>query len=397
MSEAVLQRSGLDRRAIRLLQLTALVSTLDRFAMPPMLVAISRDLGAPLSAIVAAAGAYFLVYGLMQPVWGIVSDLLGLVRTLRVTLLLAALATTSAAFASSALTLGVSRALAGACFAAAIPGTLVYVGDTVPSHRRQRNITDLMVGVALGTALAAAGAGIVAEHVGWRAAFIVTGSAAAVLAMSLGRLAAPPVTRQHRHLVAPLAAVFRSGPARLVLGLALVEGAVLLGVLTLLPSAVESAGASSSLAGAVTACYGVAVVGAAWVVGRWSRRVRPSTLIAAGACAAVAACLLVAASAAPPVAVGSSVLLGVAWASMHSSLQTWATEVVPAARAGAVAMFAASLFAGSALGSILAGGLAEEGRYRLIFTVAAAAAVPLGVAGALGRARWREADSEVRV
>lgn len=86
VGEAVAERSGLNRSAIRLLQLTALVSTLDRFAMPPMLVAISRDLNLPLSTVVAAAGAYFLAYGLMQPVWGIVSDRLGLVRTLRVAL-----------------------------------------------------------------------------------------------------------------------------------------------------------------------------------------------------------------------------------------------------------------------------------------------------------------------
>ena len=38
-----------------------------------------------------AAGAYFLAYGLMQPVWGTVSDRLGRVRTMRLTLLLAGL------------------------------------------------------------------------------------------------------------------------------------------------------------------------------------------------------------------------------------------------------------------------------------------------------------------
>ena len=395
MGEAVLERSGLGRPAIRLLQLTAMVSTLDRFAMPPMLLAISLDLDLPLSSVVAAAGAYFLIYGLMQPVWGIVSDRLGLVRTMRVTLLLAAVTTTTTVFANSALALGISRALAGACFAAAIPGTLVYVGDTVPSHRRQRNITDLMVGVAVGTALAAAGAGIVAEHFSWRAAFVVTGLAAAVLALALRRLATPPVTRARRNLFAPLAEVFRSAQARLVLALAVVEGAVLLGVLTLLPSAVESTGASASLAGAVTAVYGVAVLGFAWIVGRLTRQVRPSTLIAAGAGATVAACLLAAASTRPPAAVGASILLGAAWASMHSSLQTWATEVAPGARASAVAMFAGSLFAGSALGAVLAGGLAQDGRYRLIFTLAALAAIPLGIAGALGRARWRDPESEI--
>ena len=128
--------SGLSPR--RLLQLTAFVSTLDRFAMPPMLITIAHDLNVPLAQIVHAAGAYFLAYGLMQPVWGMVSDWLGLVRTMRLTLVLAAIMTTVAALTATPLALGVARGLAGACFAAAIPASLIYVGDTVPAWRRQR-------------------------------------------------------------------------------------------------------------------------------------------------------------------------------------------------------------------------------------------------------------------
>src|SRR4051794_3745758 len=74
---------------IGLLQRAAFVATFDRFAMPPMLVAIALDLGVPLGSVVQAAGAYFLVYGLSQPLWGSVSDRFGRVATMRVTLLLA--------------------------------------------------------------------------------------------------------------------------------------------------------------------------------------------------------------------------------------------------------------------------------------------------------------------
>ncbi len=77
--------------AIGLLQRAAFVATFDRFAMSPMLVAIAYDLGAPVGSVVRAAGVYFLVYGLSQPVWGVVSDRFGRVSTMRVTLLLAGL------------------------------------------------------------------------------------------------------------------------------------------------------------------------------------------------------------------------------------------------------------------------------------------------------------------
>ena len=46
--------------SIRLLQLVAVVSTLDRYAMPPLLVAIALDLDVSLASVVQAAGAYFL-------------------------------------------------------------------------------------------------------------------------------------------------------------------------------------------------------------------------------------------------------------------------------------------------------------------------------------------------
>jgi MFS family permease len=379
---------------MRLLQLTALVSTLDRFAMPPMLIAIARDLGSPLTQVVQAAGAYFLAYGLMQPVWGMVSDHLGLVRTMRVTLLTAAFATAVSALTVSPLGLGIARGVTGGCFSAAIPASLIYVGDTVPASRRQQEVADLMVGVALGTAIASVGAGMAAQHLSWRVAFVLTGIAALALARGLRHLAEPPRTRVHPRLLAPLVAVRRSGPTRLVLLLAFLEGVVLLGVLTLLPPAVEAGGASAGVAGAVTATYGLAVLGFAPAVGRLSRRLHPARLIALGAVSALAGCVLLAVSRAPAMAVVVAVLIGLAWAAMHSSLQTWATEVLPSARATVVSMFAGSLFLGSAVAAVAVAGPAEANRYSAVFAVAAAVMIPLGVLATWGRASWQRAEQE---
>jgi MFS family permease len=231
------------RWSLRLLQVTAFVSTVDRFAMPPMLLLIARDLGVPLSVVVRAAGAYYLTYGLMQPVWAAVSDRYGLVGTMRVALLLGGAASTASALCWGSGPLVVTRALAGACFSAAIPGTLVYVGDTVPSAYRQRDVTDLMAGVALGTTAATAGAGLVAERLGWRWMFTLIGVATVAVVTLLAWLPETARTRRDLGPLEPLRAVARSGPARLVVGLAFAEGAVLLGVLTFLPRAVAAAAA----------------------------------------------------------------------------------------------------------------------------------------------------------
>jgi predicted MFS family arabinose efflux permease len=374
---------------IRLLQMNAFVSILDRFAMPPMLIAIAADLDVPLSAVVQAAGAYFLAYGLSQPLWGVVSDSLGLVRTMRLALVVAGLAAVAAAFAWTPLALGLARGVGGAFFGAAYPAGIIYVGDTVPSDRRQRELTRLMVGWACGTALASVGAGMVAQLFTWRAVFVVTGLGALALSVMLRLLDEPPRTRAHHNPMAPFLTVARSRTALFVLALAFVEGGVLLGVLTLLPTAIEAAGASTALAGGITAIYGLTVLVFATAVGRLSRRLPASRLIAVGAAAAVAACLLLSLSRTVPAAVAVTILLGLAWAAMHSSLQTWATDVLPAARATLVSLFAGALFCGSAVAAVAVADPADAGRYRLIFLTAGLVAVPLGLVAVWGRARWQ--------
>jgi len=356
--------------------------------MAPMFVAIATDLRVPLSQVVTAAAVYFFAYGLMQPVWGLLTDRIGLVRTLRLTLAVGAVATAASTLAWSVLALAMTRGLAGAFFSAAIPATLVYVGDTVPPQHRQRDVTDLMGGVALGTGIAAAAAGLVADHLTWRLAFVVTGLAAASLSVALRNLADPAVRRPATTLTAPFRAVLRSGATRLLLVLGLAEGVVLLGLLNLLPTSVEHGGASASVAGFVTASYAVAVLGGAQLTGRLSRRVPAATLLGSGALAALAACLLAASSSTATAGVAVALLLGGAWATMHSTMQTWATSVLPHQRAATVSLFAGSLFAGSAFGALLLGGLAEEGRFGTAFLLLAAVAVPLGVVGTVARSRW---------
>jgi predicted MFS family arabinose efflux permease len=372
----------------RLLQFTCLVSTLDRFALPPMLLAISRELGIDLADVAGAAGAYFLAYGLMQPVWGLVGERFGVVRTLRLAVLVAALASTGTALATGSASLVAARVIAAIGFSAAVPTALFYVGETAPAKRRHRDITGLMTGVAFGTAVATAGGGLLAATVGWRAAYVVTGGVGVVLWLALRRLPELRSRRTVEGTLAPVLSVFRSAPARILLLLATVEGAVLLGTLTFLPAAADRAGSGPAVAALVTAAFGVAVLVFAPVVGAVQRRAAPATLIAVGAGCATAGCALATLSVQPLAAVVVCTLLGAAWAAMHSTLQTWATEIRPQAGITAVSLFAGALFAGSALAAVLGGGAADDGRFPVIFAAAAMLAVPLGVVGTLGRARW---------
>jgi cyanate permease len=68
-----------------------------------------------------------------------------------------------------------------------------------------------------------------------------------------------------------------------VVGIALVEGAVILGFLTFLAPSLESAGFSPAVAGLAVGLYGLAVLGWTWAVKLVANRLGASALILIGA------------------------------------------------------------------------------------------------------------------
>ena len=76
-------------RTIRFLPFAVFVATFDRAVIAPMLLGMSQDFNVDLATITLSASAYYLAYGLAQPVWGLVSDRLGRIATMRLALILA--------------------------------------------------------------------------------------------------------------------------------------------------------------------------------------------------------------------------------------------------------------------------------------------------------------------
>ena len=170
--------------------------------------------------------------------------------------------------------------------------------------------------------------------------------------------------------------------------LALVEGGVILGFLTYLPPALEAGGYNAAASGLAVGLYGLATLGWTWVLKRVSDRLGKGALISLGgallalgyATGALSQNLLNISLAA--------CFVGGGFAFMHSTLQTWATEVVPEARATVISFFAAALFVGSGLATTAAAPLAEESAFGIIFALAALVALPLGILGGLARRRY---------
>lgn len=391
-----------QRGGLRLLQAASFTSSFDRVMIAPLLVVIAQEFDLSLASVTIVATVHLVGYGAMQLVWAMLSDRYGRVRVMRLALLAAALASLVGAVSGSLAVLIAARAAAGAAFAAVIPGALVYVGDTVPVKERQGPLTDLMRGTAVGAAAATVGAGALADLTSWRMPFVVMGVAAGVLVLLLRRLPEPAGrgaagTGASGRPGSPLGwwgslrAVLRDRWALLVLLLALGEGTVLLAVLNFVPASLQATeGLSATAAGGVVALYGVGALLAAPLVKRMASVVRRSTLIGLGG--ATASLSLAVMPVSPSVAgllIGCGVL-GCGWAFMHSSLQTWATDVKPEARATAVSLFATFLFLGNAAGTFAGGRLlaATGSDFRGLFLAFALLCVPVVATAWLGSRRY---------
>jgi predicted MFS family arabinose efflux permease len=373
----------------------AFVSAFDRFAVGPVLVIVAADLGASLAQTTAIASAYFLAYGLSQPLWGLLSDSLGRIRLMQATLVAAAAAGILSAVTPGLAALVAARALTGAFFGAIIPTSLTYVGDTADEVHRQPALSDLMAAVALATALAMAAAGILAQLASWRLVFALPSVLAIGCAVALGRLPEPPRETRLR-MATTVRQTLSNRWVLVVVTLAFVEGAVVLGILTLLAPALQSRGVNASSAGLAIAAYGVSVLLATRVVKVLSRRLPMAILMGVGGTAVVLAYTTLALQISIATVLTAALLLGVTWAFLHSSLQTWATSVLPQARGTVVSLFAALLFAGSSFAASAAAPLADHGQWTLLFALTSAVALGMTIAAVLAYLAYRNRNRPER-
>jgi predicted MFS family arabinose efflux permease len=170
--------------------------------------------------------------------------------------------------------------------------------------------------------------------------------------------------------------------------LALVEGGVILGFLTYLGPSLEAQGYGAAVAGLAVGLYGLATLLWTSVLKATSDRLGPHTLILIGGAMLASGYATGALERRIAGAAIAAVLVAGGFAFMHTTLQTWATEVLPEARATVVSFFAGAVFAGSGVATAAAAPLAEAGSFGPLFAVAALTAIPLGLIGAVARLRY---------
>src|ERR1700693_4700508 len=373
---------------VRLLSAGPLVTSIDRFAVAPVLIPIAVDFHAPVGAVAIAVTAYYLAYGLAQPFWGFASDRAGRIKIIRISLAATAAACTLSAVAPNLELLIGARIIAGASVCAVLPTARVYIGDVIPFNRRHAVIADVLAAVAIGTAAGSLGGGLFAHYLSWRLLFPVVAVVAASLAVVMGRLPesdAPPSTGGP---FAQLRRALRRPWARFVILFAIPEGAMVLGFLVYFAPALESTGTNPAVAGLVVATYGGAVLAGTRVIKRVASRIPAWVPVIIGGAMGVVGYLAAAADQHAAAILFASVMIGGCYSIFHSTIQAWATDIAPEVRGTAAALFVTSAFTGGAIGSGVGALFAQEHQYGRLFLVAAALSVPVVIVAAFTRAHY---------
>jgi predicted MFS family arabinose efflux permease len=368
------------------LQAAAFMVSAEARVIAPLLPAIAADFGTTVPAAGLLISAYAIPYGLFQLVYGPLADRFSRQRVIGVAISLFAVGTLVSGFAPSLSTLTLLRLITGGAAAGVIPVVLAYVGDAVPYTERQATLGRVVSVTALGSVLSAALGGIIATWLSWRALFFAYGLLALLVGAILLRL---PVQRarpdrERRSWFSPYREVFRyAGAAAAALyGLVFFEGfaatstAGYLGALLF-----ERDHLDYAAIGLLLTLYGVASMITARLVGKLVRRLGEGSMVRLGGSLLVASYLLVWVEPYQVFFPLAMLISGTGFVIAHSTLQTRATELAPALRGTAVAMFAFALFLGGGLGTAVAGLAIEHSGY--VATIIGTAAL-LAVFAAVG-------------
>lgn len=367
-------------RAVLLLSVAAFASAAALRAADPLLPLIAGEFGTTPGGAAAVITGFAVAYGLLQLVNGPLADRLGKYRMVFLITAISAAGNLVCALAPSLGTLVAARFLTGATVGGIVPIAMAWIGDAVPYERRQLVLARFLVGHMLGVAFATSVSGFLGEHFGWRAMFYLLSVLYAATALLLYlELRGNPQTRAHPIDATALADAFRrmAGLTRLpwvrvVLATVFVEGALFYGSLAFTALYIHQRfGLGLGASGSVAATFAAGGLLFAMAAGRLLPRVGESGLVLGGGGLMVAGFLGLALAPAPGWAVPCVVVLGAGIYMMHNTLQVHATQMAPATRGAALAIFACSLFTGQSVGVWLGAQVVDAAGARPLFVAAA--------------------------
>ncbi len=325
---------------------------------------IAADFDTTVGQAAIVVAAYSVAHGSVQLIIGPIADRFGKYRTVTAMCALGTILVAICGMTTTLPALAAARFASGAAAGWIIPISMAYVGDVTPQERLQPVLGRYLTGQIIGQLFGQAAGGVLGDLFGWRNVFFVLAAIfAAATAGLIFELLTNPRTRVGARaagpprFVADYKAVLSSSWARFVILAVFIESSVAWGAFTYVGADMRLRfGMSFTAVGLIVGAFGIGgLIYAASVQQLVIRLGQPGIATLGGALLAGAYVTLAAGFAwwLAPLAV---VAIGLGFYSLHNTMQTNATQMIPEARGTAVAIFSSAIYLGQMLG-VAAGGV----------------------------------------
>ena len=387
-------------RRIALLSLAAFASSGAARIADPLLPQLMDEFLVSAGQAAHAVSLFALAYGFFQLLYGPLGDRFGKYRVIAWAVLASTVGVLGSALATDFSWLVLFRAMSGMTCAAAIPLAMAWIADNVPYERRQPVLAYFLIGQIFGVIGGQLFGGLFADLTGWRGAFwfmlAVFALAGVLLVREVWRRpgidAAVPDSTRNFSFIQRFVAVGKVSWARLILLGVCLEGALVFGGLTFVPTYLHDRfGLSLTQAGALMGMFGAGGLAYAVFARHFVGRLGERGLAASGGVSLGLAFALLIFTPNWIGAMAAAWLAGIGFYMLHNTFQLNATQMVPEHRGTAVALFASSLFLGQAAGVSLNALLVDGYGYTAVFMLPAVALPLIGVVFAALIARRQRA------
>jgi predicted MFS family arabinose efflux permease len=359
-----------DKKLIWQLGAAGFISAADNWFVSPILPAIANDLGISTLQAGIILTAYLIPYGVMQPVYGFISDSVGKARLLRIVVWGLVFGTTGCFMAGSLGILCFWRFVTGFFAAGIIAVSLALIGDTVAISERQRYVGMFIGTVFLGQGVGAGLGGIAAKYVGWPALFAALAVAALCTVFLLRKLPQGIAHHTSKSFGAEIKQALFSDVGQVIFPLAFCAGFLLLSLYGLLGIFLHDVVSLDYLQiGAEIMLFGMACFVAGRQVGHIVQNIGQRRAVTIGS---FLACFTVVLLTVYPCWVAGCIAitcLGVSYILIQSTLATLAFEVSSQCKGLPSALIGLGLFGGGGLGTACISGLLSISSYKLVWLI----------------------------
>lgn len=349
-------------RQIALLSFAAFAASGAARITDPLLPQLADAFAVSAGQAAQTVSGFALAYGLLQLLYGPLGDRFGKYRVISYAMLASMVGAVGTAMAESFSTLMLFRILNGATAAAAVPLSMAWIADNVPYERRQPVLAYFLIGQIFGIISGQLFGGLFADLTGWRGAFwfmlVAFGVVGAALVSELKHSPDVDSAAESPHpglgFMQRFQAVLSTRWARIILIGVCLEGACVFGGLAYVPTYLHTRfGISLTLAGGLMAVFGLGGLSYALFAKHFVGKLGERGLAIAGGFSLGAAYLFFIFASHWLWAVPGAFCAGIGYYMIHNTFQLNATQMAPAHRGTAVALFASLFFFGQSGGVAL--------------------------------------------